>query len=60
MAKRIKRIKGLGLKKQALKARLKLLEKKCECLELIVKWQSLRLDAKREARLKQERERLLQ
>lgn len=60
MAKRIKRIKGLGLKKKHLKARLKLLEKKCECLELIVKWQSVRLTAQRETRLKQERERLLQ
>ena len=47
------------MKKKQLKARLQLLEKKCACLELIVKWQSLRLDAKREARLKQERERLL-
>lgn len=47
------------VKKKQLKARLKFLEKKCECLELVVKWQSVKLAAQREARLKQERERLL-
>ncbi|MBD5164580.1 hypothetical protein [Helicobacter sp.] len=48
------------MKKKALKTQLKslnhtlqVLEKKCACLELIVKWQSERLEIQREARLKQ-------
>ncbi|MDE5926599.1 MAG: hypothetical protein K2N75_06985 [Helicobacter sp.] len=48
------------MKKKALKAQIKslnhtlqALEKKCACLELIVKWQSEKLEIIREARLKQ-------
>ena len=53
------------MKKKALKAQIKslnytlqALEKKCACLELIVKWQSKRLEIQREARLKTKRKRL--
>lgn len=47
------------VKKKQLKARLGFLEKKCAVLELIVKWQSLKLEAKREARIKQEKKGIL-
>lgn len=48
------------MKKKALKAQVKILtkeiqtlEKKCACLELIVKWQSEKLDIIREKRIKE-------
>lgn len=48
------------MKKKTLKAQIKslnhtlqALEKKCACLELIVKWQSERLDFVREKRIKE-------
>lgn len=48
------------MKKKALKAQIKslnytlqVLEKKCACLELIMKWQSEKLDSIREKRIKE-------
>lgn len=48
------------MKKKALKAQIKslnhtlqFLEKKCACLELIMKWQSEKLDIIREKRIKE-------
>lgn len=48
------------MKKKALKAQIKslnhtlqFLEKKCACLELIMKWQSEKLDFVREKRIKE-------
>ncbi|WP_300827109.1 hypothetical protein [Helicobacter sp. UBA3407] len=45
--------KHLKAQIQSLNQTIAVLEKKCTCLELIVKWQSERLDSKREMQIKQ-------
>ncbi len=45
--------KHLKAQIQSLNQAIETLEKKCACLELIVKWQSERLDSKREEKIKQ-------
>lgn len=59
-ALRQKSIRRELFEKEALKSQIKslrhgikTLEKKCACLELILKWQSERLDSKREMQIKQ-------
>lgn len=43
------------MKKKKLKQRIALLQTKCEALELIIKYQSLRLDKLREDKAREER-----
>ncbi len=57
---RFDRKRRLEMKKKILKKHLRALEKKCDCLMLIVKFQSAKLDLLREERLKKEREKSLQ
>lgn len=46
--------KRLKAEIKELEAHLEILEKKCAVLEIVVKWQSQKLDLKRELRIKKE------
>ncbi|WP_299384758.1 hypothetical protein [Helicobacter sp. UBA3407] len=46
--------KRLKAKVKELQSYLEVLEKKCAVLEIVVKWQSQKLDLKRELRIKRE------